>query len=72
VAPVPKYLEESSKFLENKEISAHLIQEVKEVIDTEISPIDDVRGSAKYKRLLLKQLVVAHFVSLFPELEVEL
>jgi hypothetical protein len=33
----------------------------------ETSPIDDVRGSAAYKRLLLRQLVLAHFQALGPE-----
>jgi xanthine dehydrogenase small subunit len=32
---------------------------------SEISPISDVRGSADYKRLLLGQLILAHFVTLF-------
>ena len=30
------------------------------IADTEISPISDVRGSASYKRLLLRQLIFAH------------
>jgi xanthine dehydrogenase small subunit len=32
----------------------------------EASPIDDVRGSAAYKRLLLRQLVLCHFQALGP------
>ena len=35
---------------------------------TEISPISDARGSAEYKRLLLRQLIYAHFLKLFPEI----
>jgi xanthine dehydrogenase small subunit len=31
----------------------------------EVAPISDVRGSAEYKRLLLGQLVLAHFNVLF-------
>jgi xanthine dehydrogenase small subunit len=34
---------------------------------SEIAPISDTRGSAQYKRLLLQQLLYAHFVKLFPE-----
>jgi xanthine dehydrogenase small subunit len=32
---------------------------------SEVSPISDVRGTADYKRLLLGQLVLAHFNVLF-------
>jgi xanthine dehydrogenase small subunit len=31
----------------------------------EVTPISDVRGTAGYKRLLLGQLVLAHFSVLF-------
>ncbi|MHA2309106.1 MAG: 2Fe-2S iron-sulfur cluster-binding protein [Candidatus Heimdallarchaeaceae archaeon] len=72
VGPIPIYLEKACSFLENKELSAEIIKEAAEIANTEISPIDDVRGSAKYKRLLLRQLIYAHFVELFPELEVSL
>ncbi|MBT5115607.1 MAG: (2Fe-2S)-binding protein, partial [Candidatus Marinimicrobia bacterium] len=37
-----------------------------DVLQREISPISDVRGSADYKRLLLRQLFYAHFIKLFP------
>ncbi|MCG3215417.1 MAG: FAD binding domain-containing protein, partial [Candidatus Heimdallarchaeota archaeon] len=53
VGPIPMYLEKACNFLENKEISAEVIKEAARIADTEISPIDDIRGSAKYKRLLL-------------------
>jgi CO/xanthine dehydrogenase FAD-binding subunit len=36
-----------------------LIQEVLSVVQEEISPISDVRGSAQYKRMLLNQLIKA-------------
>ena len=72
LAPIPLYLEKASEYLKNKEISSDVIKEATRIADTEISPIDDVRGSAKYKRLLLRQLIYAHFIELFPELEVSL
>ncbi len=72
VAPVPKYLEKTSKFLENKKISEDVLKEAVKIADSEISPIDDVRGTARYKRLLLRQLIYAHFLTLFPKLEVSL
>jgi len=33
----------------------------------EISPISDARGTAAYKRLLLGQLIKAHFLTIFPK-----
>jgi xanthine dehydrogenase small subunit len=44
------------------------IVEALPIIQTEISPISDVRGSEDYKRLLINQLVKAHFIELFPEI----
>ncbi len=70
VAPVPLYLKETSAFLAGREISAETISGALELIDDEISPISDVRGSAEYKRLLLKQLFKAHFLELGPGGEV--
>ena len=65
VAPVPLYLKETSAFLSGKEINPETIAQAEEIIQSEISPISDVRGSADYKRLLLRQLFRAHFVELF-------
>ncbi len=67
VAPIPKYLPESSAFLVGRKPDESLVRELLPRIQQEISPISDVRGSADYKRLLLRQLVIAHFVTLFPE-----
>ncbi|MBY9001425.1 MAG: FAD binding domain-containing protein [Candidatus Heimdallarchaeota archaeon] len=69
IGPIPMILEKTSALLENKEISSSLIKEAAEIALTEISPIDDVRGSAKYKSLLLRQLIYAHFLKLFPAME---
>ena len=66
VGPVPAYLSASSDFLIGKEISAQLINELIAIAQTEISPISDARGTAQYKRLLLSQLIKAHFIVLFP------
>ena len=65
VAPIPLYLGKTSEFLRGKEISEKTITEANEIIQTEISPISDVRGSESYKRLLLRQLFTAHFVEMF-------
>jgi xanthine dehydrogenase small subunit len=81
VAPIPLYLIETSAFLIGKK-TKNIVQNgiTRMVLDTtdwfddaftilqnEISPISDVRGSADYKRLLARQLLIAHFVELFNE-----
>ena len=71
VSPVPLFLKESSTFLEGKMLSENLVHELVEMVQKEISPISDARGSAGYKRLLLDQLVKAHFIKLFPRLEID-
>ena len=65
VAPVPLYMEETVAFLKGKSLNEETIRQAAQVIQTEISPISDVRGTEKYKRLLLSQLFKAHFVELF-------
>ena len=71
VGPVPAYLSASSDFLIGKKISAQSINQLTEIAQTEITPISDARGTAEYKRLLLTQLIKAHFVVLFPALPLQ-
>lgn len=68
VAPIPLYLEKTSQFLLGKKLVIDSIVEAIPIIQSEISPISDIRGSTDYKRLLLNQLFKAHFIKLFPEL----
>lgn len=70
VAPVPLYLQKTSEFLKGKKVTEDIIHQAIQTLHTEISPISDARGTAAYKRLLLSQLVKAHFITLFPKLEV--
>lgn len=67
VAPIPKFLQETSRFLIGRPLAIETIREAESVLQTEISPISDVRGTADYKRLLARQLFFAHFVELFPQ-----
>ena len=67
VAPIPKYLSHTSEYLISKPMEESTIQSALDILQEEISPISDVRGSADYKRLLLRQLVFAHFMECFPE-----
>jgi len=67
VAPIPLYMGKTCTFLRGKELSPRNIKSANEVLQSEISPISDVRGSAEYKRILLRQLYYAHFIKLFPD-----
>lgn len=67
VKAIPLYLEKTGRFLEGQEITPATIAEAVEMLQEEISPISDVRGTADYKRLLMRQLFFAHFIKLFPE-----
>ncbi|MDB5224235.1 MAG: 2Fe-2S iron-sulfur cluster binding protein [Chitinophagaceae bacterium] len=67
VGPIPMFLSKTSAFLKDKKISEQLVNEAIEIAQSEISPISDARGSEEYKRLLLSQLIKAHFITLFPK-----
>ncbi|WP_372755408.1 FAD binding domain-containing protein [Labilibaculum sp.] len=66
VAPIPKYLFETSHFFIGKTINSKIIKQAVAILQSEISPISDARGSSEYKRLLAQQLFFAHFIELFP------
>jgi xanthine dehydrogenase small subunit len=68
VAPTPLVLHDTAAFLTGKPLTAELLLEATPILDAELAPIDDVRGSAVYKRLGLRQLFFAHFLALFPDL----
>ncbi len=67
VSPVPLFLRKTSEFFSGRPVTQEIIMQANRVMQEEISPISDVRGSAEYKRLLLRQLLLAHFLRLFPE-----
>jgi xanthine dehydrogenase small subunit len=67
VAPVPLYAAASSALLRGRRPDAATWAELIEVAQSEVAPISDVRGSADYKRLLVRQLLIAHGIELFPD-----
>jgi len=67
VADIPKYLHETSAFLVGKSLTSETIIEASEILQKEITPISDIRGTSDYKRLLARQLFFAHFTELFPK-----
>jgi len=68
VAPIPLFMQKTCSFLKGKSISKTTVFSAAAIADTEIAPIDDIRGSADYKRLLVRQFLLAHFTHLFPDL----
>ena len=72
VGPVPLYLTNAVRILAGNPLTATTVRAALEAAAAEIAPISDVRGSAAYKRLLLRHLLVAHLLKLAPELEEEL
>lgn len=67
VAATPLILKKTSQALAGLPIEAAAILEVISNAQAEFDPISDVRGSGNYKRLLARQLLLAHFTTLFPE-----
>jgi xanthine dehydrogenase small subunit len=65
VAPVPMQLPHTADFLSGRSPDSETALGAAEIACSEVRPISDVRGSAEYKRLLLGQLVLAHFNVLF-------
>jgi xanthine dehydrogenase small subunit len=72
VAPIPFFLDQTASFLKGQKVTATTVRQAAATAQQEIAPISDIRGSAAYKRLLLRQLILAHFLAFFPsELQVE-
>ena len=67
VAPIPLFLKQTTNYFLGKRITPEIIEGVFPILQQEISPITDIHGSANYKRLLARQLLIAHFIKLFPE-----
>ncbi len=65
VGPVPMVLTKASAFLIDKVLNETNVLQACLIADEEITPISDARGADLYKRLLLKQLIKAHFITLF-------
>ena len=63
VAPYPKYLEKTCEYLKGKKIESETLINAIAIMQKEVAPISDARGTADYKRLLLRQLFLAHFSS---------
>ncbi len=67
VAAIPKFLVKTNTYLKGKALKATTIIAAEKIMQSEIAPISDVRGTNIYKRLLARQLFFAHFVALYPQ-----
>lgn len=67
VAATPLLLRRTGGFLAGKPLEPQTLADALPIAQAEVSPISDVRGSAAYKRLLVNQLVIAHFTELFAD-----
>jgi carbon-monoxide dehydrogenase medium subunit len=58
VAPIPIRAREAEDSLRAQAISEESVQRAGDVASTEVAPIDDIRGSAEYRRQMVKILVM--------------
>ena len=67
----PLYLKETSESLFGKPITSEIVKGAVKIAMKEIAPISDIRGSKEYKALLLRQLLISHFMRFNPELSIK-
>lgn len=60
----PKYLSNTANYLLGKPLTEATICEAQNILQQEIVPISDARGTEAYKRLLANQLFAAHIAQL--------
>ncbi len=65
VACHPLRLRRAEDWLEGRPVDTDTVAGTLERVAIGLAPVDDYQGSARYKRLLLRQLVLAHFAELF-------
>lgn len=57
VAPTPIRMTKTEEFLKQKELTDEIIKETEEIAADEVSPIDDIRASKKYRLEMVRVLV---------------
>lgn len=68
VAPVPLRLPAVEQALQGAQLTPAQAVQVAELAAAQVTPISDIRGSARYKRLLLRQQLLAALLALQPKL----
>ena len=71
VFEIPRYLTKSCEYLVGRGVDRNSLKGVLEIYKEEISPISDIRGSKEYKILLLRQLIISHFLNINPDINLE-
>ncbi|MEA2104297.1 MAG: FAD binding domain-containing protein [Candidatus Cloacimonadota bacterium] len=64
VAPTVLRLKRTEKFLIGKKVDNEIIEEAKEILQSEISPIADIRSTAEYRREITANLLEDFFIKL--------
>ncbi len=67
VAPVPLLARGAARSLVGRVLDADAVRDAAQALDREIAPIDDVRGTARYKRELARRVLIAHLLRLAPD-----
>jgi CO/xanthine dehydrogenase FAD-binding subunit len=68
VAPVPLVVDEVEAILSNKKIDAKIIAGAAQAAMRVCDPIDDVRGSARYRRLMVRNLSIKALTEVWEKL----
>ena len=71
VGPIPARLSKTETYLRGRRVDAQTAARAAEIAADECAPIDDVRGTADYRRALLGRFMWAHLMRLAPELALE-
>jgi xanthine dehydrogenase small subunit len=70
VAAVPLRLSRVEAFLRNKVLDRSLIDATQKILQEEIEPLSDLRGSAAYRRILVQGFLQQYFDEIIPSREV--
>jgi len=57
VSPVVKRMSKTEEFIKGKELTPHIIDQAKEIISQEISPITDIRSTKAFRMLITQNLL---------------
>lgn len=63
VGPTTLFMPETSHYLEGKSMTEDTFLEAYEIIGREASPIGDVRGSADYRKAVMQNLLMKHYLA---------
>lgn len=63
VGPTTLYMPKTSYYLEGKPMTEETFLEAYDIISAEASPIGDVRGSADYRKAVMENLLMKHYLA---------